>query len=69
MRCQGFIVRDWVVKFSHVYRKGNKVADSLANFAFSLDLGVHLLDSPPIISSRLLLDDVMGVSFPRMMPA
>lgn len=65
--CQGFMVRDWVVRFSHIFREGNKVVDSLANFAFSLELGLHCLDNPPPISSRLMLDDLRGVSFPRMM--
>lgn len=66
MCCQGFIVRGWVVMFNHVYMEGNKVADSLTNFAFSIQLGCLLLDSPPSISSNLMLEDLRGVCFPRM---
>lgn len=45
--CHGFISRDWIVRIDHVYREANFLADGLAEFAFSLPLGFHLLHSVP----------------------
>ena len=45
-RCQGFMTRGWIVRFSHIFRKGNRMTDSLANFVFSLNLGLHVLQDP-----------------------
>ena len=42
--CYGFVSRDWLVKFSHVYREANRLADGLANYAFSLPFGLHYFD-------------------------
>ena len=48
LRCQGLIAKDWTICFSHIFREGNRAADALANFAFSLDIGLHIMDvSPP----------------------
>lgn len=69
LRCQDLLTRDLVVRFGHVFREGNRVADSLANVAFSLSLGLHLFDFPPPASCSIVLDDVRGISFPRMMLA
>ncbi|KAG7555110.1 Reverse transcriptase domain [Arabidopsis suecica] len=63
--CYGFLSRDWIVRVSHVYREANRLADGLANYAFTLSLGFHFLDgSPPIVSS-LLFDDMNGSAYPR----
>ena len=48
-----------------MYREANRFADGLANYAFSLSLGLHLLESRPDVVSSILLDDVAGVSYPR----
>ncbi|KAL9841601.1 putative ribonuclease H domain, reverse transcriptase zinc-binding domain-containing protein [Arabidopsis thaliana] len=63
--CYGFLSKDWIVRISHVYREANRLADGLANYAFSLSLGLHLLESRPDVVSSILLDDVAGVSYPR----
>ncbi|KAL1219253.1 putative ribonuclease H protein [Cardamine amara subsp. amara] len=48
--CHGFLSRDWIVRISHVYRETNRLADGLANYAFTLPLGFYLLEStPPIL--------------------
>jgi len=40
--------RNWFVKVSHVYREANFVANSVANFAHTLPLGIHVYrESPP----------------------
>ncbi|CAA7053108.1 unnamed protein product [Microthlaspi erraticum] len=36
--CHGFIKRDWEVQISHVYRETNRLADGLANYAYTLAL-------------------------------
>src|ERR1044072_4545311 len=49
--------KDWEVKFVHVYREANRVADCLANMARSLPLGVHVLRDPPASCRDLLFSD------------
>ena len=63
--CYGFLSKDWIVRISHVYREANHLADGLTNYAFSLLLCLHLLESRPDVVSSILLDDVAGVSYPR----
>lgn len=63
--CHGFISKDWIVRITHVYREANRLADGLANYAFTLPFGFLLLDSCPEHVSSILLEDVMGTSFPR----
>ncbi|CAA7038516.1 unnamed protein product [Microthlaspi erraticum] len=58
--CYGFFTRDWLVRIMHTYREANRVADGLANHAFSLSSGFHLFTSPPAHISVLLLEDVNG---------
>ncbi|CAN1184761.1 Putative ribonuclease H protein At1g65750 [Linum perenne] len=38
--------RDWSVSIHHIYREANCAADHLANLGYSLDLGIHVFDSP-----------------------
>ncbi|CAA7029674.1 unnamed protein product [Microthlaspi erraticum] len=48
--CHGFLSKDWLVRVTHVFHEANRLADGLANHAFSLPLGFHLFDFvPPII--------------------
>ncbi|KAG7585508.1 Ribonuclease H domain [Arabidopsis thaliana x Arabidopsis arenosa] len=63
--CQGFISRDWLVRVTHVYREANRLADGLANYAFSLDLGFLCLDSCPDSVHSILLDDINGIGVSR----
>ncbi|KAG7586822.1 Ribonuclease H domain [Arabidopsis thaliana x Arabidopsis arenosa] len=63
--CHGFIARDWIVRISHVYREANRLADGLANYAFSLRLGFHLLESVPSCVASVVLDDVRGTAISR----
>ncbi|KAL9862399.1 putative RNA-directed DNA polymerase [Arabidopsis thaliana] len=60
--CYGFLSRDWLVRVSHVYREANRLADGLANYAFSLPLGFHSFNFPPDIVNPILLEDANGVS-------
>ena len=63
--CHGFISRDWIVRNSHVYREANRQADGLANYAFSLPLGFHVLDSCPAVLETFVEDDARGTAFLR----
>ncbi|KAG7571880.1 Ribonuclease H-like superfamily [Arabidopsis suecica] len=63
--CHGFLSKDWLVRVSHVYREANRLADGLANYAFSLPLGFHLFASSPESVNLLLLEDINGPARPR----
>ncbi|KAL1224257.1 putative ribonuclease H protein [Cardamine amara subsp. amara] len=63
--CHGVLSRDWIVQISHVYREANCLAAGLANYAFTLPLGFHLLESTPPIVEVLVEDDGRRNVFPR----
>ncbi|KAG7557811.1 Reverse transcriptase domain [Arabidopsis suecica] len=63
--CHSFIARDWLVRVTHVYREANRLADGLANYAFTLELGFLYLDSCPDVIHDVLLEDVHGTELPR----
>ncbi|PNY06182.1 ribonuclease H [Trifolium pratense] len=56
---------DWNVRISHVYREANKVADAIAALGCTTQ-GFSYFNTPPANLERLCLDDVMGVSTPRI---
>ncbi|CAL1353630.1 unnamed protein product [Linum trigynum] len=59
------ISRDWLVRISHVYREGNRVADWLSKHSLVYPYGVHELAHPPAGLLSILRDDVQGVAFQR----
>ncbi|KAG7579386.1 Ribonuclease H domain [Arabidopsis thaliana x Arabidopsis arenosa] len=63
--CHDFISRDWIVRIDHVYREANFLADGLAEFAFSLPLGFHLLNSVPEAVASVMSADTLGTFCPR----
>lgn len=63
--CYGFISRDWIVRISHKYRETNRLADELANYAFSLPLGFQFFYVCPDAVYSVMLEDRNGMSFPR----
>ncbi|KAG7545813.1 Ribonuclease H domain [Arabidopsis suecica] len=63
--CYGFISKDWIVRIKHVYREANRLADGLANYAFSLPLGFHSLADRPAVVDSLALEDVNGTTVLR----
>ena len=56
---------DWEVMIQHVYREGNKAADTLANLGITLPLGYHLLQVVPKEVYEILKQDLIGVSYYR----
>ncbi|KAG7536806.1 Ribonuclease H domain [Arabidopsis suecica] len=63
--CYGFLSKDWIVRICHVYREANRLADGLANYAFSLHLGFHMFHSCPDDTRLILLEDGSGAANPR----
>lgn len=58
-------IRNWIVRISHVYREANRLADGLTNYAFSLPLGLHFLETIPPSVVTIVEDDIRGTVFPR----
>ncbi|KAK4276187.1 hypothetical protein QN277_019161 [Acacia crassicarpa] len=53
------------IAFVHVYREANSCADAMANYSFmQADIRV-VFDRPPVVN-RLLLNDYMGIAYPRL---
>lgn len=48
-----------------MYREANRLADGLANYAFLLPLGFHLLESALPFVESFVGDDARGTAFPR----
>ncbi|KAL9453332.1 hypothetical protein AB3S75_009020 [Citrus x aurantiifolia] len=60
--------RNWQVCLTHIYREANSVADFMANMALSLPSGMHLFSSPPMGTYSAILQDMIGVAKPRIVP-
>lgn len=60
-----FLARDWLVRFEHILREGNAVADLLAKDDACADLRFQCLEAPPLAALLLLADDYRGTSFLR----
>lgn len=63
--CYDFLTRDSIVRISHVYWEANRLADGLANYAFTRPLGIHLLDSCPSCMLLISSEDIAGSAYPR----
>ncbi|KAG7573124.1 Ribonuclease H domain [Arabidopsis suecica] len=63
--CHGFFTRDWLVRINHVYREANRLADGLANYAFTLPLDLHLFETCLEAVHLILLEDANGIAIPR----
>ena len=57
--------RRWEVKIAHIYSESNRCVDIIANHALSLSQGLHILDCLPTTVRKIVLEDIMGISFPR----
>lgn len=61
-KCKELSGRAWRVTLCHICREGNKVADWIANWVVHLQVGVHVLESPPAGVIILLQADIRGIS-------
>ncbi|KAL9859811.1 putative RNA-directed DNA polymerase [Arabidopsis thaliana] len=66
--CHGFLSKDWIVRIVHVYREANRLADGLANYAFSLAFGLHFFHSVPNVVELIWREDDLGIVCPRQIP-
>ena len=57
--------KEWKIKIAHNYRERNRCADAIANHVFSLPQGLHILEDLPDEVKKILLQDIVGVSFPK----
>jgi len=64
--CYDFLSKDWIVRITHMYREANRLADGLANYAFSLALGFHVLDVIPLVVDPIMREDELEKMFPRL---
>ncbi|KAJ1412156.1 Ribonuclease H domain [Sesbania bispinosa] len=53
--------KPWELKFSHIVKECNSVADFLANKAHSMPLGLHMWVNPPWDCNNFLLGDRLSV--------
>ncbi|CAN1139915.1 Putative ribonuclease H protein At1g65750 [Linum perenne] len=58
--------REWLLSIHHIYREANFAADYLANLGQSLQLGVHVLDSPKSALADWLRFDLVGGCMSRL---
>lgn len=58
----------WMVKIVHGYREGNRAADWLANQGVTQHIRLQILSSAPVELSRIIREDAMGVTTPRLVP-
>lgn len=65
-QCRNLIsVTNWEIVINHSYREGNKVADCLANLGVIQEERIRYFHTPPYEISKLLFEDIMGVTTPR----
>ena len=68
-KCHALIKRElWEIKITHYYREANKAANWLANHGVLIPQSVVLLEAVPKDLLAVLLEDLSGVSWPRMVP-
>lgn len=57
--------RNWEVNVTHTYMEDNRCADAMANHALSLPQRLHILGNPSGAISRIMTEDIAGISFHR----
>lgn len=68
-KCNALIQNhEWMVRVEHCYREANRAADWLANFGVELVEKFVLLEAVPSDLRNILLEDLGGVAWPRMVP-
>ncbi|CAN1176707.1 hypothetical protein LINPERHAP2_LOCUS32684, partial [Linum perenne] len=57
---QELCLRQWNIKFTHVYREANFAMDYLANLGHSLNFGLHLFFVSDFLLCSWLRHDLVG---------
>lgn len=59
---------EWVAQVIHVYREGNRAADWLANHGVIQNVTSQILTLVPCNLHTILMEDISGVAFLRLVP-
>ena len=54
----------WQIKVQHTLREGNRSADAMANLGINLSLRYHYFEIAPATIHEIIVQDIVGVSFP-----
>ena len=65
---QEFISRNRQISIVHIYREANLATDFMANMAHSYPHGLHLFSNPPVGIYSIIVQDLFGVTQPRLIP-
>lgn len=60
-KCRRLLRRHWIVEITHIYKKANKVADWLENWALKLPISEHNFTEPPAMLASTLQVNAWGV--------
>ncbi|CAL1405807.1 unnamed protein product [Linum trigynum] len=63
------ISQDWLVRITHTYREGNRVANWLSKHSLVYPYGMYEFANPPTGLVSILQEYAMGVSFKRRIVA
>jgi hypothetical protein len=65
-RIEELLKFNWQVQFNHICREGNKSADWMTNFHFSLNsFNIHVMETHPNEVLSLLFANFLGACMPR----
>ncbi|KAF7813360.1 putative reverse transcriptase [Senna tora] len=64
-RIHNFLSLDWVVKFQHTYREGNRAADAFASYAYNTSFHLAFVSNPPLEVVSVIDADRRGLGSVR----
>lgn len=67
-KCISLLSRSWEVEITKIYGEANYVADDVANWALTPELGFYVLTTPPVSLRNSLDIDTANICFPRAVP-
>ena len=67
LKCRALLAnKQWVTKLNHSFRELNRVADCLANIGVTHTVPCELFESPSPSVSKLVMEDIVGLAWPRV---
>ena len=63
------VSKNWQISITHIYCEANSAVDFMENMAHSLLHEVHLFTNPPVGIYSIIVQDLFGVTQPRLIPA
>lgn len=64
-RLRRLMKQNWLARFKHIYREGNRCADLLARLGNGKPFQKHVWPKPPKEAAEILQQDAAGVIVPR----